>query len=54
MDASIAGQVRHAVAERDAEIAEAVQAGASQTDIARVLGLTRQAIYTAIQRARDQ
>ncbi len=42
--------VRRAVAERDAEIAEAVKAGASQTDIADVLGITRQAVYNAIKR----
>lgn len=45
--------VRRAVAERDAEIAAAVQAGASQTDIAHALGITRQAVYQAIKRAAD-
>ena len=42
--------VRRAVAERDAEIAAAVKAGASQTDIADALGITRQAVYNAIRR----
>lgn len=44
-------QVRQAVAERDAEIAAAVKAGASQTEIAQALGITRQAVYNAVRRA---
>jgi DNA-binding NarL/FixJ family response regulator len=46
--------VRRAVAERDAEIAAAVRAGASQTDIARALGVTRMTVYNAVKRAQDR
>ncbi len=46
--------VRRAVAERDAEIEAAVTAGASQTDIAQALGITRQAVYNAVKRSRDR
>lgn len=44
--------VRRAIADRDTEILAAVEAGASQSDIARLLGMSRQAIYDAIKRAR--
>jgi hypothetical protein len=47
-----AERVRKARARRDATIAEAVGNGASITDIARTLGLTREAIYSALRRAR--
>lgn len=43
--------VAKAVAERDTEIAAAVSAGASQTDIAAALGITRQAVYNAVKRS---
>jgi DNA invertase Pin-like site-specific DNA recombinase len=43
--------VRRAVAERDAEIVAAVNAGASKQDIATALGITRQAVYNAVKRA---
>lgn len=46
--------VRRAVAERDTEIADAVRAGASQTDIAAALGMTRQAVYNVVKRAGDR
>jgi DNA-binding NarL/FixJ family response regulator len=46
--------VRRAVAERDAEITAAVRAGASQTDIAEAIGVSRQAIYNAIKRSEDR
>jgi DNA-binding NarL/FixJ family response regulator len=46
--------VREAIAERDAEIAAAVKAGASQTDIAATLDITRQAIHNALKRASDR
>jgi DNA-binding NarL/FixJ family response regulator len=46
-------QVRRALADRDSEIAAAVRAGASQTDIARALGITRQAVHVAVRRASD-
>jgi len=46
--------VRRAVTERDAEIAAAVEAGASQTDIAATLGISRQAIYNAVKRTEDR
>ena len=42
--------VRQAVAARDEEIVAAVKAGASQTDVAAALGLTRQAVRNAIKR----
>lgn len=45
--------VRRAVAERDAEIAAAVKAGARQTDIAEALGMSRQSIYNAVKRVDD-
>ncbi|HTP20860.1 MAG TPA: helix-turn-helix domain-containing protein [Solirubrobacteraceae bacterium] len=45
--------VRRAVAERDAEIAVAVRAGAKQTDIAAELGISRQAVYDAVQRVKE-
>lgn len=45
--------IKRAVAERDAEIAAAVKAGASQTDIAAALHLTRQAIHNAVKRSAD-
>ena len=45
--------VRRAVAERDAEIAAAVRSGASQTEIAAALGMTRQAIHQAVKRTLD-
>lgn len=40
-----------AVAERDRQIAGAVRHGANPADIARLLGLTRQAVYAAVKRA---
>lgn len=43
--------VRRAIAKRDAEIAAAVKAGASQTEVARALGLRRQSIHNALKRA---
>lgn len=43
-------RVRRAVAERDKAIAQAVRAGARQTDIAKALGLSRQAIHDALKR----
>jgi DNA-binding NarL/FixJ family response regulator len=43
-------RVRRAVAERDKAIAQAVRAGAKQTDIAEALGLSRQAIHDAVKR----
>lgn len=46
--------VRRAILERDEEIAAAVRAGASQTDVADVLGMSRQAIYNAVKRAEDR
>jgi DNA-binding NarL/FixJ family response regulator len=46
--------VRRAIAERDAEIAAAIKAGATQTDIAAALDLTRQAIHNAVKRAADE
>ena len=45
--------VRRAVAERDAKIAAAVRAGASQTDIARLLDISRQAVYNAVKRSEN-
>lgn len=45
--------VRRAVAKRDQAIAAAVKAGASQTDIAAALGLTRQTVYNAVKRAAE-
>jgi len=44
-------RVARAVAERDKAIVDATRAGASRTDIARALGLSRQAIHDAIKRA---
>jgi len=41
-------------AERDALIAEIVQAGARVSDIAGVLGVTRTTIYAAVDRARQR
>ena len=45
--------VRRAVAQRDAEIAAAVRAGADQADIALVLGTTPEAIHDAVERTEE-
>ena len=50
-EASARELVRTAVLERDVQIAAAVRAGASQTDIASALGISRQAVYNAVRRA---
>ena len=44
--------VRDAIAKRDAEIAAAVRAGAYQSEIARLLSVSRQAVYDAVKRAK--
>jgi DNA-binding NarL/FixJ family response regulator len=46
--------VRRAYEDRDAEIAAAVQAGASQTNIAAALEISRQAVHTAIRRVSER
>jgi DNA-binding NarL/FixJ family response regulator len=46
--------IRDAVADRDAEIADAVRAGASQTDIATELDMSRQGISDAVKRGRQR
>jgi Homeodomain-like domain len=45
-------RVRKARAKRDREILRAVENGAAIADIARLLGLSRQAVYIALERAR--
>jgi DNA-binding NarL/FixJ family response regulator len=45
--------VRRAYEDRDAEIVAAVQAGASQTNIAAALEISRQAVHTAMRRASE-
>ena len=46
-------RVRKARAKRDAEILRAVGNGASISDVARTLGMTREGIYAALRRARE-
>jgi transcriptional regulator len=43
-------RVQQAMARRDKLITDAVNAGARKSDIARALGLTRQAVYDALER----
>ena len=47
-------RVREALAARDAEILKATEAGASAASIGRALGITRQAVGLAAQRARQR
>jgi DNA-binding NarL/FixJ family response regulator len=46
--------VRQAWAEYDAEIAETVRAGASQTEIAERLGIKRQAVHLSVKRTQNR
>ena len=45
-------RIRQAMLARDRAIADAVDADAAVADIARVLGLSRQGVYQAMERAR--
>lgn len=46
--------VRRLYAARDREIRDATDAGASPSDIAEALGMTRQSVYDARKRAEDE